>query len=215
MSWDLVHITEAVADGLQRTAEADDAEQAIYSLDALDELGLHPLIGRSLEAAGYGTHPEERYPSERGNRRRKRSEGQRCDLVLTPDQRPLTDPNAEATLFTPTDAVCLESAFWLEIKTVAQFTTEGPFPHYSKELLSPVSKDLRKLAADRLIFHAGLLLVLFTADEATAAHDLDAWEQSCLRKGYPVAPPIARHIPITDRLGNAHMAVALFAVRRL
>jgi hypothetical protein len=215
MAWDLTDIADAVAGGLMRRAAADDAEQAVYSIDALDELGLHPILHESLRAGGYGVWPEQRYPSDRAPRRSK-SQGQRCDVVLTREvEQTLVDPDAEQTLFAPPDSLPLEAAFWLEIKTVSQFTTEGPFAHYGKEMLNPVSRDLRKLAADRLIFHAGLLLVLFTADEQTARHDLNAWLLRITRKGYPVAPAAERHHPITDRLGNGHLAVALYAVRRL
>jgi len=204
---------EAVAGGLASRAKADDEEQAVYSIDALDELGLHPLIQGSLREAGYGVWPEQRFPSERGGRRK--SEGKRCDIVLTPDWRALMEPDAEATLFEPDDAVALEAAFWLEVKTVSQFTTEGPFAHYGKELLQPVSRDVKKLAGDRSIYHAGLLIVLFTADERVAVHDLDAWEHRTLRRGYPVAPPIVRRFALNDRLGNGCCSVALYPLRRL
>lgn len=214
MLWDVCEILDAVTGGLIRAIRAYEQEQAVYGIDALDELRLHPLIRRSLCEGGFGVWPEQRYPSERGPRRSK-SEGKRCDLVLTPDGLPLIDPDAEATLFAPEAAVPLEAAYWLEVKTVSQFTVEGPFARYSAELLSPVSRDIRKLAQDRLIFHAGLLLVLFTADRTVAEHDLRAWEARCLEKGYPVAPPLVRHIPITDRLGNTHLAAAVFPVRRL
>lgn len=214
MHWDVVDIVETVTEGLRNEAAARDREQAVYSIDALDELGLHPLIHQPLQAAGYGIWPEQRYPADRSRRRRK-SDAKRCDLVLSPDDLPLVDPEAEQTLFAPPESVPLEGAFWLEIKTVAQFTTEGPFPHYSKELLQPVTRDIRKLAQDPFIRHAGLLLVLFTADEATADHDLGAWEQRAIAKGYPVGPPIIRRFPLTDRLGNATATVALATVRRL
>jgi len=212
--WDVIEICESVAAALHDRARADDAEQAVYSIDALDELGLHPIIQRSLSAAGYGVYPEQTYPSDRG-RRARRSEGKRCDIVLTPGERELVDPEAEATLFSPDDAVPLEAAYWLEIKTVSQYTTEGPFGNYSRELLSPVRQDVRKLAADAKIFHAALLLVLFTVSEEIACSDLTTWEMRCLHAGYPVAPPIVRQHPITDRLGNATTTVALFPVRRL
>ena len=214
MLWDVTQIVRAVGEGLEAEAAELDAEQAVYGIDALDELGLHPLIQRALRAGGYGVWPEQRYPSAREPRRR-RSEGRRCDIALSPDGQPLTDPDAEATLFAPPDAWPLEVAYWLEVKTVSQFTTDGPFPHYSKELLSPVAHDLRKLAADRMIFHAGLLLVLFTADEATAEHDLNAWHERAMQKGYPVAPPAARRFSLTERIGNTHACCALFPVRRL
>ena len=126
----------------------------------------------------------------------------------------LVDPDAEATLFGDPEALPLEAAYWLELKTVSQFTTQGPFPRYSAELLSPVSQDIRKLAQDRLIFHAGLMLILFTADEVIATHDLRAWEERCLKRGYPVAPPVVRSFRLADRLGNGRCSVALFPVRR-
>ena len=214
MRWDVVEILESVDAALRTAATDADAEQAVYGIDALDELGLHPIIQQGLRDTGFGVWPEQAYPAARTGRRRK-SEGQRCDVVLSPSQRPLVDPEAEATLFSPDDALALESAYWLEIKTVSMFTTEGPFARYAAELLSPVRRDIRKLAQDPLIYHAGLLLVLFTTDAATAEHDLAVWEHRVLSKGYPVAPPIVRHTNITDRLGNGHMAVALFPVRRL
>jgi len=214
MRWDAVDILEAVSGALSRQAQQRDDEQAVYGIDALDELGLHPLIQTGLRDAGYGVWPEQTFASDRTGRRKK-SQGKRCDIVLTPDARPLVDPEAEATLFSPADAVALESAFWLEVKTVSMFTVDGPFARYSAELLSPVRNDVRKLAQDAMIYHAGLLLVLFTVDHDTAEHDLDAWEKRVLSKGYPVAPPIVAHTPITDRLGNAHMTCALFPVRRL
>jgi hypothetical protein len=217
MRWNVSDIVDAVATALRKRAAADDREQAVYSIDALDELRLHPIIQQGLRETGLGVWPEQRYPSQRSSSgRKKKSEGKRCDVVLThSDVTELVDPDAEATLFSPPDALPLEAAYWLEIKTVSQFTTEGPFGHYSKELLSPVSQDIRKLAQDRLIFHAGLLLVLFTADEQVARHDLKTWESRCLLKGLPVAGPTVREFRLTDRLGNGQCTVALFPVRRL
>ena len=217
MRWNVTEMVEAVAAGLQQQARADDEEQAVYSIDVLDEMALHPLIQRGLREVGYGVWPEQRFPSQRAKSGRKRkSEGKRCDIVLTHEHpQTLVDPDAEATLFGDPEALPLEAAYWLELKTVAQFTTEGPFPRYSAELLSPVSQDIRKLAQDPLIFHAGLMLILFTADELVAKHDLRAWETRCLARGYPVAPPIVRDFKLRDRLGNAMCSVALFPVRRL
>ena len=41
-------IADAVAAGLTRQAEQDDAEHAVYGFDAKDELGLHPIIQEAL-----------------------------------------------------------------------------------------------------------------------------------------------------------------------
>ena len=87
MHWNTNDLVDAIAAGLQKAAQAADLEHAISSLDARNELGLHPLIHRALAVAGYGVWPEVRYPADRQDRRRNR--GRRCDVVLTPDHRPL------------------------------------------------------------------------------------------------------------------------------
>lgn len=215
MSWSTADIADTVADALRKRAGEDDLGQVVYGFDALDELGLHPLVQEALQAEGWGVWPERRYPddSEKG----KRSEGKRCDIVLTPapEGLPLREPQVRGTLFDAAPACDPEEAYWLEIKTVAQFETGGPFRRYSAELFSAVTKDLKKIWMDSTIMHGGLLLVLFTADEATAAHDLVAWHHRCLDKALPVGPPSSRGFPITDRIGNAWCQVAVFGVRGL
>lgn len=209
--WSTADIADAVEAGLRRRAAADDAEQAVYGFDALDELGLHPFVQEACGAAGWGVWPEQRYPGHW--HKRKRSEGLRCDLVLTPDGLPLRDPQVKATLFDAMPATDAESAFWLEVKTVAQFETAGPFRRYAAELLSPVAADIKKLSGDGVIRHGGLLLVLFTRDEQVAAHDFVAWHRDCLRRGHAVELPSVRGFPITNRIGNGWCGVGVFGVR--
>ena len=211
--WSIADIADAVAEGLRQQARALDAEQAVYGLDSRDELGLHPILQAALRAAGYGVWPEERYPCDR--ERARRSEGRRCDMVLTPapEAWPLRDPELQDTLFGAQPAVDLEDALWLEVKSVGQYALGQPFARYSAELLSPVAQDLMKLWSDRGIGHAALLLVLFTAGQAVAEHDLAAWQQHCLDRGYPLSPPAVRGFQITERQGNAWCAAAVFVVR--
>ena len=76
-----------------------------------------------------------------------------------------------------------------------------------------IVQDVKKLWTDRKIRHAGLLLVLFTQDQAVAEHDVLAWHRRCLDRGFPVAPPASRGFRITDRIGNGYCAVAHFGVR--
>ncbi|MHC4109250.1 MAG: hypothetical protein ACYSTY_14310 [Planctomycetota bacterium] len=190
-------IVDAALVGLEREARRCDEEQAVYGLDALDELRLHPLLAGAFEEAGFGVHREQRYPSDR--RRRRRQEGDRCDFVLTPDARELAAPDAEPTLFDPPDAVPLSEAFWLEAKLAAQFTTAGPNPRYTAQLLSTPRQDVSKLKKDPAIHHAGLLIVLFAEDQHVADHDLEIWNRRALEHGLPIGAAAVRLLVFCDR----------------
>jgi hypothetical protein len=205
-------IADAVVHGLRARAEMLDAEQSVRGLDALEELGLHPIVAEALSEAGFGVFPEERYPHVRhvpaGNL------GERCDLVLTEGGRALAEPDREPTLFDPPDAVPLEDAFWLEIKLVGQFNEAGPNPRYASQLLTEARRDVGKLASSPGIRNAAVLIVLFAEDEEVAEHDLAAWLTRCLDAGLPVGPPSLRSFPITDRLGHHRCALGLYPVTR-
>ena len=211
MLWSPADIADAVYAGLSSRARTDDLEQAVYGFDHLDELGLHPVLHEAFADAGYGVWPEQRYPSDWVNP--KRSEGKRCDIVLTDRGAALRNPQIRGTLFDTDEACDPEQAYWLEVKTVAQFDTDGPFARYSAELLAPVTADVTKLQNDPLIRHAGLLLVLFTADRRIAEHDVAAWHQRSLDRGLLVSSPAVRGLEITDRIGNGYCTAAVFAVR--
>jgi hypothetical protein len=211
--WSVADIADALERGLRLRAEELDREQAVRGLDSLDELSLHPLLQRSLRAGEYGVYPEQRYPGDRSKRRK--SEGERCDLVLTPDDRVLDVPEAQGTLFAEPNPVPLDEAFWLEVKTVAQWTEEGPNARYTAELLEPVRRDVRKLAKDAGIQHAGVLLLLFTSDRQGAEHDLSIWQDRCLERDLPISAPSIRHVELTDRLGNTVATLALYPVQPL
>jgi len=211
VGWSRAEIVDHVVAALEDRARADDLEQVVYGFDHLDELGLHPLLHSGLRKAGWGVHPEQRYPGDRG--KRSKAEGQRCDIVLTPDGRPLQEPDIAQTLFDPLDAAPLSRAYWLEVKSVAQYETSGPFRRYSAELLSSVSQDVKKLWADDGVRFGGLLLLLFTETPEVAEHDLAAWHRRCMERGLPVTPPAIRGVRLTDRIGNSWCAAALFGVR--
>src|SRR5690349_11584302 len=82
MNWNVTEIVDAITDALRDAAREKDREQAVYGIDDLTELKMHPLIHAALRGAGYGVWPEQTYPSARTGRKRK-SEGKRCDIVLT------------------------------------------------------------------------------------------------------------------------------------
>ena len=209
--WSTADLADILEQGLFHANRRFAREQAVYGLDALDELGMHPILVESLRAGGLGVHREIRYPADRY--RRRGSDGERCDLVLTPEGRALASESRKLTLFEPTDAVDPEDAFWMEVKVVHQFTTEGPNGRYAPQLMSVVRGDLSKLAKDPAILHAGLLVVVFAADEEVAEHDLRIWYERCMDRTLPLAFPSMRMIPITNRLGNGVCALALGSVR--
>lgn len=214
--WPHADIADTVEQGLRQRAAADDLEQAVYGFDGRPELELHPILHEAVHAAGpgWGVLAEQRYPDAWG--RSRKSEGERCDIVLTPrDGQVLRDPGVKATLFAAADhaAVDPEEAYWLEVKTVSQHEAGVGFRGYSSELLNPVTKDINKLWRDGVIRHAGLLIVLFTETRDVAEHDIEAWHRHCVSRGQPVGPPLLRGFAITDRIGNAWCAVALCAVR--
>ncbi len=206
----LPDIADAVETGVRCVAAAIDEEQAVAGLDARDEVELHPVLAAAIAAAGYGVFREQRYPADR--KRRRETEGERCDLVLTPDGRELRVSARRATLFDSPDAVDFDDAFWLEVKVVAQFTPEGANGGYAGQLLSTVRQDVTKLSKDDGILHAGLLIVLFVAEPAIAEHDLGIWQDRCLERGLPIGAPYRREVPIADRLGNRVCSIALYPV---
>ena len=213
MHWSPADIADAVEAGLKAQMRADALEQAVYGFDARSELALHPVIHTGLREAGWGVWPEQRYPDDR--EKPKRSHGKRCDVVLTMDGLPLRDPLIKGTLFDATPAADEAEAYWLEVKTVAQYETDGPFAGYSRELLSPVAQDVKKLWMDSGIAAAGLLLVLFNESKEVAVHDLRAWHQRCIQRGFPVGAPAVRGFEIPDRIGNRWCHAAVFGVRGL
>lgn len=223
--WNLHHLARVAAESLEARSRALDAEQAVEGLDARDEVQIHPLLAEAFAREGFGVHREVPYPTE-PRRRAARSERARCDLVLTPEpgQRPC-DPaheshlaeDAEGTLFAPAPrpAALVEPAgcFWLEVKVVGQFAcvqgVPGPNGAYGSELTGALTGDLRKLAADPAIGPAGLLVVLFTADERTARHDLELAMSRALSRGLRVGFPAMSGFAIADRMGNSRCTLAL------
>ena len=110
-----------------------------------------------------------------------------------------------------------EDAYWLEFKVVAQYSVEsgvpGPNRAYGSQLSRFAASDIGKLSADRMIVHGGLALVLFTADEAVAAHDAGILVDRLIGRGLRVGSPTRRCMRVLDRIGNAFCTVVLIPLR--
>ena len=212
LRWSYEDLADGLAAGLATAAAELELEQAVHGLDVRRELDLHPLLHAGLRAAGYGVHPEQRFPRERGLRRR--SEGTRCDLVVTPEGLPLVDEAAQLGLFAPARAVALADAMWIEVKAVAQFKALAPNRAYASALQRPVWADVDKLASDPQIAHAAVLLILFTADPTVAAHDLGVWAARASAHALPLWPRVERSLAIGDRVGHRCCTLALWPLER-
>ncbi|MBC7833894.1 MAG: hypothetical protein H7Y88_02190 [Phycisphaerales bacterium] len=116
------------------------------------------------------------------------------------------------------DTASPEDCLWLEAKLVAQFCYSagipGPNRTYAPELLRHIPADLAKLAKDSMIAQAGVLLIHFTADEATADHDMVQLMHRCLDKELPVESPRKARFAIADRIGNNLCTLWLIGVRK-
>lgn len=110
-----------------------------------------------------------------------------------------------------------QDALWLEIKVVGQYEySDGvPLPNsaYASRLVRGVVSDLAKLATDECIAHSAALLIVFAADETIARHDVfQAWHR-CLDRDLPIASPMMRVVPISDRIGNTVCVLTVFSMR--
>lgn len=209
-------------------------EQAVRGIDALDEVGLHPILADGFRRAGFGVWPERPYAGRVGDRPIRRDR-ERCDLVLTAeDGVRLLDPVAElveidratGTLFEPLaesmagiDERVVEpgEAYWLEVKAVAQFAYVEGVPRanksYASQLVRGPLEDVRKLAREATIEHAGAMVALFAEDARTIEHDLAEMTHRLLDKDAPIREPVWEVFEIGDRAGNGACGVALAPVR--
>jgi len=211
----LEEVCFVAAEALAARAGELDEEQSPYGLDALDELALCQLLRDGFASAGFGVAAEAPYPSAFSTRRR--SEGGRCDIVLTasPDRPLSVDPRA-GPLFCAHGAAPAE-AIWLEVKVARQFAitsgAAGPSSGYASQLLRETTADVRKLAGEEGLGLAAALLLHFTASLEVARRDLATLVERCLERGLPIDSPVVERRPLTDRLGNALLSVVALRVR--
>lgn len=207
LSWDF----STLADHLEaavRDAEAElRLEQAVYGLDARDELEIQKTLAARL-TAWYEVAREVHYPSTVG---RKLTHRMRCDLVLSPKGSPLRLDVAPPTLFDPSDQCDPAAALWLEVKCAFQFR-EGGARHggYGAQWRQAVVADLRKMEADPLIREAGLVLIVFNESREVLDKDLELFEDVLALKEVLAGFRQVRSVPITERIGHRLCTLAVW-----
>ncbi|MEX0876049.1 MAG: hypothetical protein WD114_01200, partial [Phycisphaerales bacterium] len=108
-------------------------------------------------------------------------------------------------------------AYWIEIKAIAQHRyvdgVPGPNGNYARELLTWPRADIVKLASDPAIRHGASLVVLFTEEEESGAHDLSMTMRELIDGDLPVSMPELETFPICEHAGNAWCTLGLIPVR--
>jgi hypothetical protein len=207
LRYDLFTLADQLAEILRRGEEELRLEQAVYGLDAKDELALQAMLAEGLKK-DYEVAREVHYPSTVGA---KLSHRMRCDLVLTPAGRALRVDSAPPTLFDPPDACEAREGLWLEVKVAYQFR-EGGARHggYGAQWRSAVVEDLRKIEADAAICEAGLVLLVFNESAQILEKDLDLFETLLAEKEVLAGFRQVRTVPILDRIGHRLCTVAIW-----
>ena len=207
LKWDFSTLADRLG-AVLAGAEADlRLEQAVYGLDARDELTLQKLLANGL-TSHYAVAREVHYPSTAG---RKLTHRPRCDLVLAPAGRPLRLDSAPPTLFDPTDQSDPADALWLEVKIAYQFR-EGGVRHggYGAQWRTAVIEDLRKMEADEKIREAGLVLIVFNESDAVLDKDLQLFEDVLAQKEVLAGFRHVRSTPILERMGHRLCTAAVW-----
>jgi hypothetical protein len=207
LNWDFSTLADHLGQVIAQ-AEADlRLEQAVYGLDAKDELTLHALLADGLRHF-YEVAREVHYPSTAG---RKLTHRRRCDLVLTPRGRPLWLDSAPASLFDAPDQCEPADALWLEVKVAYQFR-EGGARHggYGQQWRGGVVEDLRKMDADEKIREAGLVLIVFNESPAILDKDLQLFEDVLAQKEVLAGFRQVRSVPILERMGHRLCTAAVW-----
>jgi hypothetical protein len=205
--WDFAELADRLH-ALLLAAESElRLEQAVYGLDTRDERALQTLLADRL-AQFYEVAREVHYPSTHG---RKLTHRQRCDLVLSPKGRPLRLDSVLPTLFDPPDQTPPQDALWLEMKIAYQFR-EGGLRHsgYGQQWRSAVVEDLRKMEAEELIRHAGLVLVVFNESQAVLEKDLELFENVLALKEVLAGFRKVKTVEILDRIGHRLCTIAVW-----
>jgi len=205
--WDFGQVCQRTADTLRDRESALRLEQAVYGLDALDEIAIVSLLADGL-ASSYCVAREVHYPSTVG---RKLTHRPRCDLVLSDLGRPLRLDASPPTLFDAPNPCPPDEALWLEVKIAFQFG-QGGVHHkgYGRQWTSAVVADLVKIEQEPLIRDAALALVVFNESQAILDKDLELFETLLAEKQVLAGFRRVQTTPVLDRIGHRRCSVALW-----
>jgi hypothetical protein len=205
--YDLSTVADRLGEAIALAERELQLEQAVYGLDARDELALQELLASHLRHH-YEVAREVHYPSSAGA---KRTHRMRCDLVLSPKGCPLKLDFVPATLFDNKQECPPSEALWLEVKAAYQIR-EGGMRHggYGSQWRSAVVEDLRKMEAEALIHEAALVLVVFNESGEILEKDLDLFETVLMQKEVLAGFRQVRSVPILERIGHRLCTVALW-----
>jgi hypothetical protein len=205
--YDLSTVADRLGEAIAQAERELQLEQAVYGLDARDELALQNLLASYL-SQHFEIAREVHYPSSAGA---KRTHRMRCDIVLSPRGCPLKLDFAPATLFDPKQQCSPQEALWLEVKAAYQFR-EGGIRHggYGAQWRSAVVEDLRKMEAEPLIHEAALVLVVFNESADILEKDLDLFETVLAQREVLAGFRHVRSIPILERIGHRLCTVAVW-----
>jgi len=205
--WDFSTIADRISEVIANSEASLRIEQAVYGLDARDELTIHSMLAEGLQKY-YEIAREVHYPSSVG---RKLTHRQRCDLVLTPKGRPLRLDSVPPGLFDPPDQAKPDEALWLEVKVAYQFR-EGGERHvgYGAQWRTNIVDDLKKMEAEPLIREAGLMLIVFNESQDILQKDLELFEDVLAQKEVLAGFRQVRSTSILERMGHTVCTAALW-----
>jgi hypothetical protein len=207
MLWDLSIVADQIARVIESAEAEKRLEQAVYGLDSMDEKAIQAMLADGL-SRWYEVAREVHYPSSVGNKLTHRA---RCDLVLSPKDRPLKRDSSPVTLFDPPDLCEPKDALWLEVKVAYQFR-EGNVRHggYGSQWRNAVVSDLKKMEAEQPIREAGLLLIVFNESAEILEKDLDLFESTLVIQEVLAGFRQVRSVKITERIGHRLCTAALW-----
>ena len=207
LKWDFSTLADQLGQVISQSESDLRLEQAVYGLDAKDELTLHAMLADGLRKH-YEVAREVHYPSSFGN---KLTHRQRCDLVLSQKGRPLRLDSAAPSLFDAPNQCEPCDALWLEVKVAYQFR-EGGVRHggYGAQWRGGVIDDLRKMDAEEKIHEAGLVLIVFNESAEILEKDLQLFEDLLAQKEVLAGFRHVRSVPILERMGHRLCTAAVW-----